>query len=77
MPAIPDRIPTVIFDRLISAAPGWGTWTIQLELVWTFSDICNALMALPNLIGIIAMSGVVAAVTKEYFDRKPEGKFTR
>jgi len=42
----------------------------QLELVWTLSDITNALMALPNLIALIAMSGVVAALTKDYFARQ-------
>ena len=28
-----------------------------LEVVWDFSDICNALMALPNLICVLALSG--------------------
>lgn len=42
----------------------------QLELVWTFSDITNALMALPNLIALLALSGVVAALTKDYFARQ-------
>lgn len=36
----------------------------SLEIVWTFADIMNGLMALPNLIGILALSGVVAAETK-------------
>jgi len=39
----------------------------QLNLVWTISDIFNALMAFPNLIGLIALSGVVVKTTKEYF----------
>ncbi|MFA9396801.1 MAG: alanine/glycine:cation symporter family protein [Clostridiaceae bacterium] len=42
--------------------------TIQLELVWNISDIFNALMALPNLIGIIFLSGTVIKMTKEYFN---------
>lgn len=36
----------------------------SLEIVWTFADIMNGLMALPNLIGILALSGVVAAETR-------------
>ena len=40
---------------------------INLQLVWDFADVANALMALPNLIGIIALSGVVAAMAKKYF----------
>jgi len=43
--------------------------TIKLELVWNISDITNALMAVPNLIGILLLSGVVAKLTKEYFSR--------
>ena len=40
------------------------------ELAWAISDTCNGLMALPNLIGLIIMSGLVARITKNYFDRK-------
>lgn len=36
----------------------------SLEIVWTFADIMNGLMALPNLIGILALSGVVVAETR-------------
>ena len=39
----------------------------ELELVWTFADIMNGLMALPNLIGLLALSGLVAAETRSYF----------
>lgn len=34
--------------------------TTALDIVWNFSDIANALMAIPNLICLIALSGVVA-----------------
>lgn len=40
--------------------------TISLDLVWTFSDITNGLMAVPNLICLIALSGVLAKDTKEF-----------
>ncbi|MBQ8291251.1 MAG: sodium:alanine symporter family protein [Clostridia bacterium] len=43
---------------------------IEGELAWAISDTCNGLMALPNLIGLIIMSGLVAQITKNYFDRK-------
>lgn len=39
---------------------------IKLESVWNFADIMNGLMALPNLIALIALSGVVAAETKRF-----------
>ena len=43
---------------------------VKLELVWYFSDITLGLMALPNLFAIIALSGVVVSMTKDYFSRK-------
>lgn len=39
-------------------------------LAWEISDTFNGLMALPNLIGLVFMSGLVAKITKNYFDRK-------
>lgn len=42
---------------------------MTVSAVWTIADIFNALMALPNLIAIIALSGVVVAETRAYFSR--------
>ena len=42
----------------------------QLEVVWTFADIMNGLMAFPNLIGLLGLSSVVAYQTKDYFEKK-------
>ncbi|GEM_PF-4890 len=39
---------------------------ITLPTVWAFADIANALMALPNLIALVLLSGVVAAETRHY-----------
>jgi AGCS family alanine or glycine:cation symporter len=36
-------------------------------LVWTFADIANALMAVPNLISLIVLTPVVVAKTRKYF----------
>ncbi len=38
-------------------------------LVWSFADVMNALMAVPNLIGLIGLSGVIVAETNKYYDR--------
>ena len=43
---------------------------IDGELAWAISDTCNGLMALPNLIGLILLSGLLVKITKNYFDRK-------
>jgi AGCS family alanine or glycine:cation symporter len=47
---------------------------VDLKPAWDFADIANALMALPNLIGLMALSGVVAAMGKKYFQELREGK---
>ena len=41
---------------------------VELKVVWKISDIFNALMAWPNLIGLILLSPVILRLTKEYFD---------
>lgn len=43
---------------------------IELEAVWVIADIVNALMALPNLIALLALSPVIIAETRKYFDKK-------
>ncbi len=43
----------------------------SLNAVWTFADIANGLMAVPNLISLIALSGVIAAETREYLRSHP------
>ena len=42
---------------------------LTVDLVWTFADIFNGLMAFPNLIALFALSGVVASETKKYFEK--------
>jgi alanine or glycine:cation symporter, AGCS family len=42
-----------------------------LDFVWLLSDVMNGLMALPNLIGLLLLSGVVAVETRSYFERSP------
>lgn len=42
---------------------------MTVAAVWTIADIFNGLMALPNLIALVALSGVVAAETKDYLTR--------
>lgn len=42
---------------------------MTLSAVWTIADIFNGLMALPNMIALIVLSGVVVKETKSYFER--------
>ena len=39
---------------------------LKLQMVWDFADIMNGLMAIPNLIGLIGLSGVIVAETQRY-----------
>ena len=49
--------------------------TMKLDLAWDLSDTFNGLMMLPNLIGVLSLSGTVAAITRNYVDRKFHGKW--
>ncbi|MDY6028649.1 MAG: sodium:alanine symporter family protein [Acidaminococcaceae bacterium] len=51
----------VIFILLIACGP-----YLQLEEIWVLADIVNGLMAIPNLIALLALTGVVVAETKAY-----------
>lgn len=44
-----------------------------LELVWIIADVLNALMAIPNLIALLALSSTVFAITREHFRKRAEG----
>ena len=46
---------------------------LTVSAVWTIADIFNGLMAAPNLIALVVLSGVVAAETKSYFKRLDSG----
>lgn len=43
---------------------------MTVSTVWTIADILNGLMAIPNLIAIVALSGVVAADTRRYLKKQ-------
>ena len=47
---------------------------MTVSAVWTIADIFNGMMALPNMIALFALSGVVAAETKDFFKRHSAGK---
>ena len=43
---------------------------VSLDLVWAVSDVFNGLMAFPNLIGIVLLSGVVIRETQSYLSSR-------
>jgi AGCS family alanine or glycine:cation symporter len=42
----------------------------EINTVWLIADCFNALMALPNLIALIGLSGLVVKITREHFEKK-------
>ncbi|OED31104.1 transporter [Planococcus maritimus] len=48
--------------------------TVSLDVVWTFSDVMNGLMAFPNLIGLLGLSGVIVYETKKITAKIKEEK---
>ena len=47
---------------------------MTVSAVWTIADIFNGMMALPNMIALFALSGVVARETKDFFKRLKANK---
>ena len=45
---------------------------VALDLVWNIADILNALMAIPNLVAVLALSGTIAKDTKHYLNNLDE-----
>lgn len=45
---------------------------MTIKAVWTLADIFNGMMALPNMIAIFALSGVVVKETREFFKKKKQ-----
>ncbi len=52
--------------RIIFSLVAYIGATQTLDLVWNFSDIANALMAIPNLICLLAMSGTIKKEVDRY-----------
>ena len=54
----------LIVYRIIFIAAIFIGAVMQLSLVWNLADLLNALMAIPNLISLIALTGVIVAETQ-------------
>ena len=57
----------LIFVAVVVVGP-----VLALDLVWTIADILNALMAIPNLIAVLLLSGVIARETRHYLKNLDE-----
>ncbi len=57
----------ILFIAVIVIGP-----VLSLDLVWTIANILNALMAVPNLIAVLLLSGVIAKETRHYLKNLDE-----
>ncbi|MFG6393383.1 MAG: sodium:alanine symporter family protein [Lachnospiraceae bacterium] len=55
-----------IFYRIFFSLIAFVGATTTLEIAWKFSDIANALMAIPNLVCLLALSGVIASEIERF-----------
>ena len=55
-----------IIYRIVFSLVSYIGATTTLQIVWNFSDVMNGLMAIPNLISLLALSGVIAKDVKEF-----------
>jgi AGCS family alanine or glycine:cation symporter len=58
------------YRALFVAAAYYGALQ-KLDFVWLFSDVMNGLMAVPNLIGLLLLTGVAVRETREYLEKNP------
>lgn len=56
---------TLVYRGVFIVGVFFGAIT-QLAVVWNFADLTNALMALPNIVSLIGLSGIAAAETRKY-----------
>ncbi|HQC45819.1 MAG TPA: sodium:alanine symporter family protein [Myxococcota bacterium] len=56
----------IIPYRLLWVVAIMGGSVLQLHMVWNFADIANGLMAVPNLISLLALQGVLVAETRHW-----------
>ena len=56
----------IIPYRLLWVVAIMGGSVLQLHMVWDFADIANGLMAVPNLISLLALQGVLVAETRHW-----------
>ncbi len=51
---------------LFIAVAGIGALSTNLDMIWNISDVFNGLMAIPNLIGLLALSGVIVSESQDF-----------
>ena len=63
----------VLIYRLLYVASVFLGTVVSLDLVWAASDVFNGLMAIPNLIALLLLTGVVVAETRDFAEKRRSG----
>jgi len=64
-------IKSVFYYRILWVIAVFVGCIWKSDAVWNFSDMMNGLMAIPNLVALLLLSGVIASETKRYFKENP------
>lgn len=65
---------SVLFYRLIYIASIFIGCVVTLDLVWLFADTFNGLMAAPNCLALLLLSGVIVKESKDFIERRKTGE---
>lgn len=60
--------------RIVYVATVMAGAVLQLDLVWSAADVFNGLMAIPNLIALLFLSGVIVRETKDFIEKRKSGE---
>lgn len=60
--------------RIVYVATVMIGTVVSLDFVWNLADTFNGLMAIPNLIGLVLLAGVVVKETKDFAEKRKKGE---
>jgi alanine or glycine:cation symporter, AGCS family len=65
----------VVFPyRILFVIAAYVGAVVHLDIVWTLADVMNGLMAIPNLIGLLLLSGVVASESRRFLGQERKSR---
>lgn len=65
---------SILIYRLIYIASVFVGCVVTLDLVWLFADTFNGLMAAPNCIALLLLSGIIVKESKDFIERRKTGE---
>ena len=71
---IPFRLVWCVMALIGAVIAGFEEIKAGAEFVWLLSDTLNAMMALPNLIALAALSPIIFKITREFFETRGESE---